>query len=130
MVKALTIKALVVGNKAPLKETGSRNQPKVVIRKLADTVEATGYVPIPPVRFYSHGNVANKYSCAPRSLGLPARPRRPAGLVRGEQPAATAAAAAAAATAPISTSTTEEIRLWCRQPRLGGWWWFGWRHAD
>ena len=46
MARPLTIRALVVGNKAPLKETGSRNQRRVVTRKaLADTVEATGYVP-------------------------------------------------------------------------------------
>jgi len=41
MVRALIIRALVVGNKAPLKGTGSR---RVVTHKalLADTVEATG----------------------------------------------------------------------------------------
>jgi len=43
MVKALTLKVLpvVVGNKAPLKEPGSRNQRMVVTRKAA-TLEAMG----------------------------------------------------------------------------------------
>jgi len=112
MARPLTIRALVVGNKAPLKETGSRNQRRVVTRKaLADTVEATGATSKVPETSGVGSEGAASSSISSNSPNINKRRRRNQALVEAPSPWGLVAVCLAACYLGKPLKTMEKMRM-------------------